>query len=237
MIRPTSLFAEAGDSAPSVTEYQVDPSFVNAGPGFGNRVALTFDDGPTPGVTPSILKDLSQRNLKATFFMIGKKAETYSDLAKAVIDEGHEVANHTYTHPNLARLADSRVEYELKRGQEAVEKATGGHPVWFRPPYGAFKRPQGKLALKQDLGIAYWSVDPMDWKRPGASAIANSVVSRSFPGAIILLHDLHQQTAEAVPAILDGLMERDFVLTKLSGFLGHPYPAPADQPPADTPAA
>lgn len=221
-LRPMPMWAaESSDQASF--DYVVNPAFVNSGPGLGHRIALTFDDGPTPGVTDVILKELADRDLVATFFMIGRKAEQFRDLAQAVRDAGHELANHTFTHPNLAGLPDARVDYEIRRAQEAVENATGAHPVWFRPPYGAFRRPQGQIALQQDLGVAYWSVDPMDWKRPGAGAIASSVVRRSQPGSIILLHDLHKQTAEAVPALLDGLLERDFVMVTLSTLLGHPY--------------
>ncbi|GAB4247669.1 MAG: hypothetical protein OHK005_13960 [Candidatus Methylacidiphilales bacterium] len=224
VFRPAkSLAEELTDSETPSGSYVINPAFVNSGPGLGHRVALTFDDGPTPGVTEVILRELADRNLAATFFMIGRKAETYKDLAQAVRDGGHEIANHTFTHPNLSRLSDARVDDEIERAQEAIEGSTGVHPVWFRPPYGAFRRPQGQIALKRDLGVAYWSVDPMDWKRPGASTIAASVIRNAHPGAIILLHDLHKQTAEAIPELLDGLLERDFNLIKLSTFLGHPY--------------
>lgn len=202
----------------------VNPHFVSKGCGFGNRIAITFDDGPTPGVTDVVLKELEKHNLRATFFMIGKKAELYPSLAKSVVDAGHEVANHSYTHPNLLRMSPAKVEYELEKAQEAISNATGKTPLWFRPPYGAFnKKAQGHIPLSKGLGIVYWSVDPRDWSRPGASTIASRVISQTTPGSIILLHDLHSQTAEAVPSIFSELQEKTFAFANLTRFLGKPY--------------
>ncbi len=204
-------------------ECEVNPAFINSGPGFGNRVALTFDDGPSPGVTDRVLTELSKRGLHATFFLIGAKVDASPQLARRIVEEGHDVANHTYTHPRLAGLSDSSVEQQLIRTQEAIARATGITPVWFRPPYGAFRREQGSIASKLGLGVAYWSVDPKDWSQPGSSAIAQRVLSASQPGSIILLHDLHSQTADAVPAIFDGLIERTFTVAPFHSFVGNPY--------------
>ena len=198
--------------------------FVYNGPGFGNRIALTYDDGPTPGITDKILDELAQRNLKATFFMIGNKVRRYPDLARAVVAGGHEVANHTYTHPSLNRLSDARVTEELTQCQDIIGEVTGITPVWFRPPYAAFaNKRQGPMARQKHLGVAYWSVDPRDWANPGVNAIVSKVLGGTRSGSIILLHDLKRQTLQATPAILDGLMEKRFQLTTLSGYLGDPY--------------
>ena len=204
-------------------ESEINPHFINSGPGFGNRLALTFDDGPTPGITERVLAELSKRNLRATFFLIGAKVDAAPHLARRLVDEGHDVANHSYTHPRLAGMSDSSVEQQLARTQESITRATGVTPVWFRPPYGAFHREQGPIASKMGLGVAYWSVDPKDWSQPGSSAITQRVLSASQPGSIILLHDLHPQTADAVPAIFDGLLERAFTITPFHSFVGQPY--------------
>ncbi|NBT23279.1 MAG: polysaccharide deacetylase family protein [Verrucomicrobia bacterium] len=204
-------------------ESEVNPHFINSGPGFGNRLALTFDDGPSPGVTERVLAELSKRKLHATFFLIGSKVDAAPHLARRLVDEGHDVANHTYTHPRLAVMSEAAVEQQLARTQEAITRATGVTPVWFRPPYGSFRREQGPIASKLGLGVAYWSVDPQDWAQPGCSAITQRVLSASQPGSIILLHDLHPQTADAVPAIFDGLIERAFLPTPFHNFVGMPY--------------
>lgn len=198
--------------------------FVYNGPGFGNRIALTYDDGPTPGITDKILDELAQRKLKATFFMIGNKVRRYPEIARAVVAAGHEIANHTYTHPSLNRLSDKRVVEELTRCQDVIAEVTDITPVWFRPPYAAFQnKRQGPMARHQHLGVAYWSVDPRDWANPGVSTIVSKVLGSTRSGSIILLHDLKRQTLQATPAILDGLMKKQFQFTTISGYLGDPY--------------
>ncbi|MCX6935797.1 MAG: polysaccharide deacetylase family protein [Verrucomicrobia bacterium] len=218
----TPAFAQPG---PNVLEgeCEVNPHFINSGPGFGNRLALTFDDGPTPGVTERILAELSKYNLHATFFLLGSKVDASPQLARRLVDEGHDVGNHSYNHPRLAGMSDSAVERELIRTQESITNACGVTPVWFRPPYGAFHREQGPLASKLGLGVAYWSVDPRDWSQPGSQTIAQRVLSASQPGSIILLHDLHPQTADAVPMIFSGLIDRAFTATPFHNFVGQPY--------------
>jgi peptidoglycan/xylan/chitin deacetylase (PgdA/CDA1 family) len=204
-------------------EYELNAHFVHSGPGLGNRVSLTYDDGPSPGVTERVLKELDKHKITATFFMIGKKVEAYPALAREVAAAGHELANHTYTHPYLSKYSATRVRDELTRCQEAIAEVTGVTPVWFRPPYGAFRTNQGSLAREQDLGVAYWSIDPRDWSRPGASTIVSRIVSSARPGAIILLHDLHRQTADATGPLLEQLCEKSYQFSPISGFLGDPY--------------
>jgi peptidoglycan/xylan/chitin deacetylase (PgdA/CDA1 family) len=216
MLSPPEVGSAAGD-------YQITPYWQNKGPGLGRRVALTFDDGPSPGVTETVLDELKKRDMKATFFMIGRRVTEAPELARRVLAEGHEVANHTFTHPTLSALSDEKVAAELDRCQEAIADAIQVEPVWFRPPYGAFRKNQGRLALERGLGVLLWSVDPRDWARPGVGRIAQTVLNNTQPGSIVLMHDLHRQTAEAVPQIFDGLIERGFEFTTISGFLGSPY--------------
>jgi len=214
------LFSETN---PTKGEYEMNAHFVMRGPGLGRRIALTFDDGPSPGITDVVLKELAKRNLTATFFMIGNKVERYSTLAKEVFAAGHEIGNHSYTHPSLSSLSAEKVGYELQKTQDVIADVTGKAPVWFRPPYGAFRKDQGFIPRSKSLGVAYWSVDPRDWARPGVSAIVSRVTAATNPGSIVLLHDLHTQTRDAVGSILDNLMESSFTLSRLSGFLGSPY--------------
>jgi peptidoglycan-N-acetylglucosamine deacetylase len=219
-LNPFSLLAEEN---PSMGEYELNTDFVFRGPGLGRRVAMTFDDGPSPGVTDVILKELAQRNLIATFFMIGNKVERYASLAREVAAAGHEVANHSYTHPALNRLSPDRVDYELQKTQEVIQHVTGKTPLWFRPPYGAFRHEQSSIPRSKSLGVAYWSVDPRDWAKPGVGTIVSRVSSGANPGSIILLHDLHTQTRDAAGSIFDNLIESSYNLTSLTGFLGVPY--------------
>jgi peptidoglycan-N-acetylglucosamine deacetylase len=208
---------------PTVGEYDLNAHFVNRGPGLGRRIALTFDDGPSPGITDVVLKELAKRSVTATFFMIGNKVERYATLAKEVSAAGHEIGNHSYTHPALSSLSAEKVDAEIQKTQDVIANVTGKAPVWFRPPYGAFRKDQGYIPRSKSLGVAYWSVDPRDWAKPGVSTIVSRVTSATNPGSIVLLHDLHTQTRDAVGSILDNLMESSFSFTPLSGFLGAPY--------------
>jgi peptidoglycan/xylan/chitin deacetylase (PgdA/CDA1 family) len=194
--------------------------FIRSGPPDGNRVALTFDDGPTPGVTDLILDELRKRKLHATFFMIGQRIAAAPDLARRVLAEGHEVGNHTFTHPKLTTLADQQVDAEIQKTQDIMGEVLKHRAAWFRPPYGALHRNQAGLLGMRGLGIVLWSVDPSDWSQPGEAKIVGTILAETKPGSIIVCHDLHRQTADAVGPILDGLLERGFTFVTLSALLG-----------------
>ena len=212
--------------------------FVNSGPGFGRRVAFTFDDGPHPKNTPVVLNLLKERGIYATFFMIGGNVALHPEIAKMVSDAGHEVGNHSMTHPQLSRLPEEKVVWEIQRTQDLITAAIGHAPVWFRPPYGAFRHDQGYIAAARGLGVMFWSVDPRDWAEPGVQKVTDAIFAQTRPGSVILTHDIHKPTVEALPGILDGLLERGYEFTTVSGFLGAPYGGlPGTVPPGVTPAS
>jgi peptidoglycan/xylan/chitin deacetylase (PgdA/CDA1 family) len=160
-------------------------------------VALTFDDGPNPALTPSILKLLERYEVKATFFLIGKWAAAAPQLVKDIASAGHTIGNHTDTHPALAFCSPSRIRVELDRCDEYIEAATGKRTRWMRPPYG-FRGPQLGAAVRKvgAAGVVMWSAMARDWK-PQA---AESVIERLRPvqgGDIVLLHDGDPQVAGA----------------------------------------
>jgi peptidoglycan/xylan/chitin deacetylase (PgdA/CDA1 family) len=194
--------------------------FIKSGPAHGNRVALTFDDGPTPGVTDHILDELQRRKLHATFFMIGRCIAAAPDLARRVLAEGHEVGNHTFTHPNLTTLPDSQVDEEIQKTQDIIGEVLNHRAAWFRPPFGALRPNQAGMLAKRGMGVALWSVDSGDWAQPGEAKIVGTVLAEVKPSSIIICHDLHKQTADGVGPILDGLIERGFALETLSTLLG-----------------
>jgi peptidoglycan-N-acetylglucosamine deacetylase len=193
--------------------------FIQSGPSDGNRIALTFDDGPTPGVTDLILDELKQRKLHATFFMIGERIAAAPDLARRVLAGGHEVGNHTFTHPKLTTLADEQVEAEIQKTQDIMGEVLNHRPAWFRPPYGALRQDQAGLLASRGLGIVLWSVDSRDWADPGEAEIIRKVLAETKAGSIIVCHDLHRQTADGVGPILDGLLERGFTFATLSALM------------------
>ncbi|RME18948.1 MAG: polysaccharide deacetylase family protein [Alphaproteobacteria bacterium] len=185
-------------------------------------VALTFDDGPHPVHTPQLLDMLKARRIRATFYVIGRNVARYPDIVKRMVDEGHEIGNHTWRHPFLSKLGKASVLRELDRTSEAIYKAVQRIPVTMRPPYGAMTRSQRQMvAAERDMPTILWSVDPEDWRRPGSDVVARRILSGAAPGAIILSHDIHGPTIRAMPATLDGLRAQGFRFQTVSMILGH----------------
>jgi peptidoglycan/xylan/chitin deacetylase (PgdA/CDA1 family) len=186
-------------------------------------VALTFDDGPHPSLTPQLLDLLKVNGIRATFFPIGNRVARYPQLVARMAAEGHEIGNHTWSHPSLMGYSDGAVLQQIDRANEAVRAATGLTPVTMRPPYGNFY-PRQRLMLHQARGLptVLWSVDPEDWRRPGSAVVANHIVSRSHPGDVVLAHDIHAATVRAMPATLAGLHARGFRFVTVSELIGWP---------------
>lgn len=186
-------------------------------------VAMTFDDGPHPTLTPRLLDMLKARRLKATFYVIGNRVVQWPDIVKRIADEGHEIGNHTWSHPNLAKLSDASVMAQIDRTTDAVYRVTGRPPVTFRPPYGAFTRRQRLMLYDtRNLPTILWSVDPQDWRRPGASVVASRILSGARPGSIILSHDIQRGTIAAMPQTFDGLVARGLKFGTMSQMMGWP---------------
>lgn len=186
-------------------------------------VAMTFDDGPHPSLTPKLLDMLKARNLRATFYLIGNRVVTWPDIVKRIADEGHEIGNHSWSHPNLAKHSNASVLSQIDRTTDAIYKVTGRPPVTFRPPYGSFtKRQRLMLYQERNLPTILWSVDPQDWRRPGASVVAKRILKHSRPGAIILSHDIQSGTVKAMPNTFDGLTARGLHFGTVSQMMGWP---------------
>jgi len=183
-------------------------------------IAITFDDGPHPNNTPRLLDMLRERNIKATFYVIGRNVDLYPNVLRRTVSEGHEIGNHTYTHPILSKLGDSAVREELTKCRDAVARAAGVQPRTMRPPYGALLQRQREWVHSElNYPTIMWSVDPLDWKRPGPSVVTSRILSGTTPGAIVLAHDLHAGTVDAMPATLDGLLNKGFKFVTVSQLL------------------
>lgn len=180
-------------------------------------IAMTFDDGPHPQNTPRLLDMLRKRNVKATFFTIGRSVDLYPHIAKRIVQEGHEIGNHTYTHANLSKLSEANVRKELNRGRDAITRATGATPRIMRPPYGAlYKNQRQWIKNVYRYPTILWSVDPLDWKDRNASVVANRLTTRATPGGILLAHDLHKTTVDAMPRTLDTLIAQGYKFVTVS---------------------
>jgi len=186
----------------------------------GPYVALTFDDGPHASNTPRLLNILRSRNVKATFYVIGKNVDLYPGIVRRTVDEGHEIGNHTYNHPKLSSMSMSAVNQELKRTKDSIVQACGIAPKTMRPPYGALLQNQ-RQSIYESFGYPtiMWSVDPMDWRRPGVSVVTSRILSGTTQGGIILLHDLHASSVDAVPGVIDGLLRKGYRFVTVSQLL------------------
>ena len=178
-----------------------------------NEVALTFDDGPTSYSSPKVLDVLEQTHTPATFFVEGQWALKYPDLVRREWRDGFAIGMHSWDHPNLTLLSDDVLHHQLADSLAQIKATIGGDPcLWlWRPPYGSYN--QRILNAAQNLGLTTvnWDDTGFDWQLPGAPVIANNVLTHAHPGAIILLHDgpaAREQTAAAIPLILDGLKAR-----------------------------
>ena len=201
----------------------------------GPYIALTFDDGPSKATTPRLLDMLAKRGIKVTFFVLGENVQENPEILKREIAEGHEIGNHSWNHPNLAKMSEEAVRSQLQRTQDLVFQLTGLKPKTMRPPYGSFTEHQRKWANEQfGLKIALWEVDPLDWKKPGASVIAHRILSETHPGYIILAHDIHAQTVDAMEETLDGLLAKGFKFVTVSELIAmdHPVTKPSASPSA-----
>jgi peptidoglycan-N-acetylglucosamine deacetylase len=205
-----------------------------SGPGSEKRVALTFDDGPHPAHTPQLLDGLRQRGVKATFFLVGQRAERHPDVARRIVDEGHEVGNHGLAHLPLPFLTPGALTREVEGGGIAIARATGTHPRFFRPPMGWIT----PRALRLVRGLGYepvlGDVYARDVACPGTELIVRHVLARTRPGSIVILHDGasgtradRSQSLEAAERIADALLEQGYRLVTLSGLVGEPPEGPS----------
>ncbi len=191
-----------------------------SGPSSQPYVAMTFDDGPHPQNTPRLLNILRDRNIKATFYVIGNCVDRHPHIVRRIVAEGHEIGNHTYTHRKLTTLGSSEVRTEMSKTQAAIVRAAGVKPRTMRPPYGALRTDQRNTIFSEfGYPTIMWSVDPKDWKRPGPSIVSSRILSSSRNGSIILAHDLHKPTIDAMPRTFDGLLAKGFKFITVSQML------------------
>lgn len=192
----------------------------------GPFIALTFDDGPHPEHTPKLLDELKKRNVKATFFLVGQCAAEYPDLVKRIVDEGHEVANHSWSHPALSKLGAEGVRKQMENTNDAIRRACGVTPTLMRPPYGATNASLNRrLAENYGMKVILWSVDPLDWKYRNPTRVFNSIVQNTRPGSIILAHDIHGTTVAAMPQTMDALLAKGFKFLTVSELIALDRPA------------
>ena len=195
---------------------------VSAIPGvLGNQsqkfCALTFDDGPDAKYTMQIMGILDSYGVKATFFVLGNQAQNRLDQVLALHNSGHEIANHSYSHPDFTKISTKQKRQELARLNGLLEPL-GIRPKWFRPPYGAYNKTLLNIAASQGLETVLWTLDPKDWTRPGVDKIRRRVLSQTQSGEVVLLHSTNAQTVAALPGIIEGLRAAGFQFVTMSAW-------------------
>lgn len=239
-VQPAEPVVPAAPVRPASTKITYSQCHVD-----GPYIALTFDDGPHGANTPRLLDLLKQRKVKATFFVVGQCVAEYPEIAKRIVEEGHEIANHSWSHPQLTKLGEGGVTDQLSRTHDVVKQTTGVTMTLLRPPYGAFTQNQQAWANRRwGYRCILWDVDTLDWKIRSASHVQSSILSHTQPGSIILTHDIHKTTIDAMPASIDGLLAKGYKFVTVSELLALNRPVvpkakatPAPKPEPETSSA
>ena len=176
-------------------------------------VVLTFDDGPSEATTPQLLDILSEKDVPATFFMLGSKAKSLSEIVKRASSNGHEIASHTMYHQNLVRIPVEAAKNDINEARSTISKITGRNPRFTRPPYGNINE-----TVRTTVGtpLILWSVDSEDWRSKNVDSIISVSLSELHDGAVILMHDIYPTTVEAVPKLIDAVREKGYEFATLS---------------------
>ena len=200
----------------------------------GPYIAITFDDGPHGSQTPRLLKMLKQRNIKATFYVVGQCVAQYPEIAKQIVTEGHEIANHSWNHPLLSKMAEGSVREQLQKTHDVIKQTTGVTPTNMRPPYGGFTVNQRAWAhATWGYKCILWDVDSLDWQHKTPAKTESIILSNTKAGSIVLVHDIHKTSIDAMEATLDGLAKKGFKFVTVSELIAmHKPGTPAKTKPA-----
>jgi peptidoglycan/xylan/chitin deacetylase (PgdA/CDA1 family) len=203
-------------------------TFLFSGPPSKREVALTFDDVPDLKFTPQVLDMLKKSGVKATFFVVGNRAEAHPEIVKRMIQEGHVIGNHSYNHPNLPKVSDDVFHDQILRTENILADIAGYRPKLFRPPYGNVNEKQIEWLASQQYHIINWNVDSLDWKGLNADQVVTNVVSHVTPGSIVLQHgaggageDL-TGTVQALPIMIERLQSKGIKLVTIPELFGIP---------------
>lgn len=203
-----TLMSSAPVSNIKVPASYVGKSVINNPPVRKKVVALTFDDGPSPYTTPRVLAALKKYKARSTFFVVGQMASHKDAMLRQMIKEGHVIGNHSFSHPY--HPDKNKAAYELKLTNEIIKKATGKNPIIFRPPGGVIDSWTARLAKAQGMASIIWTGSSADTATKSPQVVYDNVIAAAHPGAIILMHDVKEHTAQAVPRILATLVKKGY---------------------------
>ncbi len=185
------------------------------------KVAFSFDASWGAERTPLILEILQENDIKTTFFLTGFWVEKYPDFVRQIAAAGHEIGNHTATHPHLSTCTPEQIREELVQVEEMITEISGQKPALFRPPFGDYTNEVIKTAAALNYQTIQWSVDSLDWQNLGAEEIIRRVSDRAHKGAIILFHNNGLHTAEALPEMIDYFHSHGYTILPISELIYH----------------
>ncbi|MGI5876765.1 MAG: polysaccharide deacetylase family protein [Dethiobacteria bacterium] len=183
------------------------------------KAALSFDACWGANYTPALLEILRKNNIKTTFFLTGFWVEKYPEMVKKIAAEGHEIGNHTYSHPHLSTLSEEEISIELKKVGNMIFDLTKVQPNLFRPPFGEYNNLVITTAKKCGYQSIQWSIDSLDWKEIGKEPMVERVTKNLHPGAIILFHNNGKYTTEALPDIIAFMKKEGYKIVPISELL------------------
>lgn len=183
------------------------------------KAAFSFDACWGAAYTPTLLEILRTNELKTTFFLTGFWVEKYPEMVKKIAAEGHEIGNHTYSHPHLNSLSQEEITMELGKVGNMIFELTGNQPSLFRPPFGEYSNTVLETAKKCGYQTIQWSIDSLDWREFGVEPMVKRVTENLHPGAIILFHNNGKFTAEALPEIIASVREQGYQILPVSELL------------------
>lgn len=180
------------------------------------RIAITIDGVWGAEKTPRILDIFDKHNVKITFFFGGYWLEKYPDMVREIISRGHEIGNHTYTHPHCNSLTPNQLKKELEQTSLLIQELTGKWPQFFRPPFGEYNNQVIRICEEENYQVIQWSIDSLDWKEPGVHFIVKRVLDNVGSGEIVLMHNNGKHTADALEILVPRLIEMGYKIVPLS---------------------
>ena len=175
-------------------------------------IAFTFDDGPNNKTTLYLLDRLDNYDARVTFFVVGSRVNSHKESLIKAYEQGNQIGNHSYNHPNLSKLEFSKIESEIMNTNEAVKNITGEYPNLIRPPYGSYNSDVKKIA---NMPIILWNIDTLDWKYKDKDKVAKTIIENAKDGSVILLHDLYQSSVEGALLAMQELYNEGYAFVTI----------------------
>lgn len=179
-------------------------------------IAFVFEDGPLPHTTPVLLDALKKLGMKATFAVTGENVESNPGLARRIVAEGHELANHTYSNPDLKKLDPQDIVWQMRVAGETITRVTGVKPRYFRSTNGELSESLRGLVEQEGYEVLDCTLDSGDWRNPSAGKLRQTILSKATPGSVVLAHDSFPKAIKEMPAVMEALVNRGFHLCTVS---------------------